>query len=337
MKAVKTEDAVGTILCHDITRIIPGEFKGVAFKKGHIIKEEDVEELLKLGKDNIYVWEAKEGILHENDAAMRIKDHVAGNGFNFTDIKEGKIDFLAEHDGLLKIDEEELLKFNSMGEMMLATLHNNTPIKAGTKVAGTRVIPLVIEEEKIKKMEEAVAKKFINLLPFSPKKVAVVTTGNEVFYGRIQDKFTPVIKQKVEAYGCEIISHAFSSDDKAYIKDRIQEALDSEAELIICTGGMSVDPDDRTPAAIKECGGELITYGTPVLPGAMMLLAYNRGKTILGLPGCVMFAKKTVFDLVLPRVLAGEKLTAKDIAKYGHGGLCLDCPVCSFPHCSFGK
>lgn len=337
MKVIKTVDAEGAILCHDITKIVPGEFKGVGFKKGHIIKKEDIPELLKLGKDHIYVWEAKEGFLHENDAAVRIKNHIAGEGLSFSEIKEGKIDFLASQNGLLKIDVDELYKINTLGEIIVSTLHNNTPIKKGEKVAGTRVIPLIIEEDKIKEMENISQEGIIKVVPILPKKVAIITTGNEVYYGRIQDKFGPILQAKVAEYGCQVVYHAFSSDDKEMIKEKIQEALNSEAEIILCTGGMSVDPDDRTPSAIKEMGGELITYGTPVLPGAMLLLAYCGDKTILGLPGCVMYSKRTVFDLVLPRVLTDEKLTFSDIAKYGHGGLCLDCPICTFPHCSFGK
>lgn len=337
MKTVKTVDAVGMILCHDITKIVPGEFKGVAFKKGHIIKEEDIPELLKLGKDNLYVWEYEEGMLHENDAAIRIKDHIAGNGLGFSTIKEGKIDFIADIDGLLKIDVAELFKINSLREIIVSTLHNNTPVKKGTKVAGTRVIPLVIEESKILKMEEIAKKNIVEILPIKPKKIAIISTGNEVYYGRIQDKFGPILTKKVQEYGCEVVYHTFSSDDKEMIKEKIQEALNSDAELILCTGGMSVDPDDRTPLAIREMGGELITYGSPVLPGAMLLLAYHSKRAILGLPGCVMHSKRTAFDLVLPRILADEKVTFEDIASYGHGGLCLDCSICTFPHCSFGK
>ncbi|MGL5001083.1 MAG: molybdopterin-binding protein [Cetobacterium sp.] len=337
MKTVKTIDSSGMILCHDITKIVPGEFKGVAFKKGHIVTEKDIPELLNLGKDNLFVWEHKEGTLHENDAAIRIKNHIAGSGLDFSSIKEGKIDFIAAQDGLLKIDTDELFKINSLREIIVATLHNNTPVKKGTKVAGTRVIPLVINEDKIFEMESISKKEIIKILPIKQKKIAIITTGNEVFYGRIQDKFGPILSSKVKEYGCEIVYHTFSSDDKEMIKEKIAEALKSDAELILCTGGMSVDPDDRTPLAIKEMGGELITYGSPVLPGAMLLLAYCNNKAILGLPGCVMHSKRTAFDLVLPRILADEKINFEDIAKYGHGGLCLDCPICSFPHCSFGK
>lgn len=337
MKTIKTVDAEGMILCHDITRIIPGEFKGVAFKKGHIIKKEDIPELLKLGKDNLYVWEQKEGILHENDAALRIKNHIAGKGLSFSEIKEGKIEFIAEYDGILKIDTNELSKINSLGEIIVATMHNNTPVKKGTKVTGTRIIPLIINEEKIIKMEKNIKKSFIEVLPFNKKKIAIVTTGNEVFYKRIEDKFGPILRKKAEEYGCPILSHVFSPDDKEVIKENIKTALESDAEIILCTGGMSVDPDDKTPGAIKEMGGELITYGSPILPGAMFLLAYYKNKIIMGLPGCVMHANRTAFDLVFPRILANEKISFEDIVKYGHGGLCLNCDICTFPNCSFGK
>ena len=337
MKVIETKNAVGTVLCHDITKIVPNEFKGVAFKKGHIVREEDIPELLKLGKDHLYVWEKEEGTLHENEAAIRIKNHIAGEGLTFGEIKEGKIDFFAKEDGIVAINVDELLKANSIGEIIISTIHNNTPVKKGEKIAGTRVIPLVIDEKKIKKLEDSCAKNIVSIKKIKPKKVAVITTGNEVFYGRIQDKFGSVIKEKVSEYDCSIISHIFCPDVKEEIKKEIEKALSSEAELIICTGGMSVDPDDMTPASIKEVGGELVTYGSPVLPGAMLLVAYKDNKSILGLPGCVMYAKRTVFDLVLPRILVDEKLTFEDIAKYGHGGLCLNCDICHFPHCSFGK
>ncbi|MGL5904954.1 MAG: molybdopterin-binding protein, partial [Cetobacterium sp.] len=249
MKTVKTVDAVGMILCHDITKIVPGEFKGVAFKKGHIITIDDIPQLLKLGKDNLFVWEHVEGTLHENDAAIRIKNHIAGDGLDFSTIKEGKIDFISNIDGLLKINVEELLKINSLREIIVATLHNNTPVKKGTKVAGTRVIPLVIDESKILEMEKISEKNIVQIMPIKPKKIAIITTGNEVFYGRIEDKFGPILIKKVKEYGCEVIYHTFSSDDKEMIKEKIAEALNSDAELVLCTGGMSVDPDDRTPLA----------------------------------------------------------------------------------------
>lgn len=338
MKKVNVRDAVGMVLCHDITQIIPGEFKGRAFKKGHIIQEEDIEKLLSCGKEHIYVWEYKEGILHENEAAERLRDIVCGDGIEFgAEIKEGKIDFFAKEDGLLKVNEEELLKINSLGEMMVATIHNNTPVRKGEKLGGTRIIPLVIEEEKIKRAEDLIPNKIMEVKKIYPKKAYMITTGSEVYSGKIQDAFGPAVKRKLKEYNCELVRQVILPDDKERIKEAIKDALEDGAELVMCTGGMSVDPDDMTPTAIKETGAELVTYGSPVLPGAMLLVAYNGDVPILGLPGCVMYNKRTVFDLVLPRVLANEKVTFEDIAKLGHGGFCLDCKVCTFPHCSFGK
>ncbi len=338
MKKVNVHDAVGMVLCHDITQIIPGKFKGRAFQKGHIIQEEDIEKLLSCGKEHIYVWEYKEGILHENEAAERLRDIVCGDGIEFgPEIKEGKIDFFAKEDGLLKVNEEELLKINSLGEMMVATIHNNTPVKKGEKLGGTRIIPLVIEEEKIKIAEELIKNKIMEVKKIHPKKAYMITTGSEVYSGKIQDAFGPAVKRKLKEYNCELVRQVILPDDKEKIKEAIKDALNDGAELVMCTGGMSVDPDDMTPTAIKETGADLVTYGSPVLPGAMLLVAYNGDVPILGLPGCVMYNKRTVFDLVLPRVLANEKVTFEDIAKLGHGGFCLDCKVCTFPHCSFGK
>ncbi|MDO4401977.1 MAG: molybdopterin-binding protein [Clostridiaceae bacterium] len=338
MKKVNVRDAVGMVLCHDITQIIPGKFKGRAFQKGHIIQEEDIEKLLSCGKEHIYVWEYKEGILHENEAAERLRDIVCGDGIEFgAEIKEGKIDFFAKEDGLLKVNEEELFKINSLGEMMVATIHNNTPVKKGEKLGGTRIIPLVIEEEKIKRAEDLIPTKIMEVKKIHPKKAYMITTGSEVYSGKIQDAFGPAVKRKLEEYNCELVRQVILPDDKEKIKEAIKDALNDGAELVMCTGGMSVDPDDMTPTAIKETGAELVTYGSPVLPGAMLLVAYNGDVPILGLPGCVMYNKRTAFDLVLPRVLANEKVTFEDVAKLGHGGFCLNCKVCTFPHCSFGK
>lgn len=338
MKKIPVYEAVGSVLCHDITQIIPGVIKDIAFKKGHIIKEEDIPLLLSIGKDNLFVWDKKEGFLHENDAAERLRLLTAGDGLIFSEVKEGKINFIADYDGLLVINTKLLYQLNSLGEIILVTLHNNYPVKKGQKVAGTRVIPLVIEEEKIKKAEYLIGdEKIVSILPFTPVKVGIVTTGNEVYHGRIKDAFGPVIKRKVEEYGCEVIGQAILADDQDNITKAIEEWIKQGAEMVICTGGMSIDPDDVTPAAIIKTGAEVITYGAPVLPGAMFLLAYKGDIPIIGLPGCVMYCRTTIFDLVLPRILTKEKLSFADIAAYGHGGLCNECDDCKYPDCAFGK
>lgn len=339
MKQIRIEDAVGYILSHDVTKIVPGEFKGRLFKKGHVIKEEDIEKLLDIGKEHIYVWEPKENELHENDAATRIKDLVLGEGCTISEeIKEGKIDFFADRQGVLKINKDLLLKLNMVGEIIVSTMHNNTPVKKGEKIGATRVIPLIINEEKIIEAENLIKEKIIRVEEIKPKKAVLITTGNEVYKGRIKDAFLPVMEEKLGYYGSKIIRQVILPDDKEMISENIIKAIEEDkVDVVICTGGMSVDPDDVTPSAIKDCNGEIVTYGAPVLPGAMFLLAYYKNTPILGVPSCAMYAKRTILDLVLPRVLADEKLTFEDIASYGNGGMCLSCEICSFPHCSFGK
>ena len=339
MKQIRIEDSVGCILSHDVTKIVPGEFKGRLFKKGHVIREEDIPKLLDIGKEHIYVWEPKKGQLHENDAAIRVKDLVLGQGCYISEeIKEGKIDFFANTQGIVKINKDLLLKLNLLGEIIVSTIHNNTPVKKGEKIGATRVIPLIIDEKKILEAEKIIKEKIISVEEIKPKKAVLITTGNEVYKGRIKDAFLPVMKEKLEYYGSEIVKQIILPDNKEMITENILKAIEEDkVDMIICTGGMSVDPDDVTPSAIKDCNGEIVTYGAPVLPGAMFLLAYYKNIPILGVPSCAMYSKRTIFDLVLPRILADEKLSFEDIARFGNGGMCLNCEICSFPHCSFGN
>ncbi len=339
MKLIKTEEAVGQVLCHDITQIIKGVTKDAVFRKGHVVKEEDIPVLLSVGKEYLYVWEKDEDMFHENDAAEILYEICKGEHMHPTPVKEGKIELIADVDGVLKIDRELLYGINSMGEMMIASRHGNFPIRKGEKIAGTRVIPLVIAKEKMEKAKELAGEKHIfSIMPYQLKKVGIVTTGNEVLKNRIQDTFTPVIVDKLKEYGMDMVMHALPGDDNTAIAAAIKDMIAQGMDMVICTGGMSVDPDDRTPLAIKNTGAEIITYGAPVLPGAMFMLAYYEGKVpVLGLPGCVMYAKRTIFDLVLPRIAAGEKLKKEDLDRLGEGGLCLSCERCTFPNCGFGK
>lgn len=336
---MKTEDAVGQILCHDITQIIKGVTKDAVFRKGHVIKEEDIPVLLSVGKETIYIWENDETKLHENDAAQILYEMCRNDHMHPSEVKEGKIEVIADCDGLLKVEKEKLKKVNGFGEMMIASRHGNTWVKQGDKIAGTRIIPLVIEKEKMERAKDICKDGPIFCLkPFKKKKAAIITTGNEVFHRRILDTFTPVILEKLKEYDTQVIMHRIFDDDVEKITKGCLEAVEAGAELVICTGGMSVDPDDRTPLAIKNTGADIISYGSPVLPGAMFLLSYyNENIPIIGLPGCVMYAKRTIFDLVLPRIMADDKITAEELASLGEGGLCLSCPICTFPNCGFGK
>jgi len=339
MKLIKTVDAVGQVLCHDITQIIKGVTKDAVFRKGHVIREEDIPVLLSVGKDNIYVWERDENMLHEDEAAEILRDMCINQNMSPTAPKEGKINLIADCDGLFIADTERLFKINSFGRMMIATLPSGIPVKKGEKIAGTRVIPLVIEKEV---MEQAKAlagdEPLLRLLPIKKKKFGLVTTGNEVFHGRIKDTFSPVVIEKMAEYGCELMGHEISDDDHERITACIHKLLDAGAEMVLCTGGMSVDPDDKTPLAIKNTGANIISYGAPVLPGAMFLLSYmDDGRPVCGLPGCVMYARRSIFDIVLPFLLCDEPVTEQMLAGLGNGGLCRNCPECHFPNCGFGK
>ncbi len=348
MKLIRTVDAVGTVLCHDVTRILPGSFKGPAFRKGHIIEEKDIPVLLSMGKEKLYVWEKQEGMLHEDEAAAVLRDLAMGRFMRSSEPKEGKIELFAECDGLLKINSKALLEINSTPQMMIATRHGNTPVRQGDKLAGTRIIPLVIEEEKMtelsrRTLEVTGGRPVMELLPYVHKKAAIVATGSEIYRGRIKDRFTPILRDRLSAFDIQIVGEKITDDQPERITGAIFEMLDLGAELVLVTGGMSVDPDDRTPLAIRNTGAELVSYGAPVLPGAMFLLSYLPGeagekpRVIAGLPGCVMYAKRTIFDLVLPRILADDPISRMELCALGEGGLCLGCENCTYPNCGFGK
>ncbi|WP_035040185.1 molybdopterin-binding protein [Desulfovibrio sp. X2] len=339
MTAIPVQDAVGTVLCHDITRIVPGESKGAAFRKGHVITGDDVEALLKLGKEHIYVFAPGQGLVHEDDAAMRIARAAVGQGLRFSAPCEGRVNMIADVHGLLSVNVDALRRINSIDEMAFASLHTRQEVEPGRPVAGARVIPLMVEEDKMRQVEAlcAAAGPVIQVKPFRSLRVGMVTTGSEVYHGRIKDKFGPVLKRKFEHLGSRILRQIIVSDDVAMTVSAIHQLLVEGAQMIVVTGGMSVDPDDQTPTSIREAGGKLTAYGAPVLPGAMFLLAHIGTVPVLGLPGCVMYHKASIFDLVVPRLLAGEEVTREDLAGLGHGGFCAACPECRYPVCPFGK
>ena len=339
MKLIRTENAVGHVLCHDMTQIIPGVYKDARFRKGHIVTEEDIPVLLAMGKENLYVWEKTEGMLHEDEAALRLRDLCIGEHMHCTEVKEGKVELIADADGLFEVDTERLYAVNDNEELMIATRHTDTAVRPGDKLAGMRVIPLVIAEEKLKRAEQAAGgEPLLRLTPWKLKTAAVITTGSEVAKGLIEDKFTPVVERKLAGFGISVVNHVLTGDDPERIRGEILKAHGEGTDLILCTGGMSVDPDDRTPGAIARSGVKIVTYGAPTLPGAMFCLGYfEDGTPVAGLPGCVMYAKATIFDLVMPRIASGVKLTRDDFVRLGHGGLCLGCGECRYPVCPFGK
>ena len=339
MKCIKTEDAVGHVLCHDMTQIIPGVSKGPRFRKGHIVTAEDIPVLLSMGKEQLYVWELQPGFLHENDAAERLCALCQNANMRKSDTKEGKIELSADIDGVFLVDTERLNAVNSIDELMIATRRGGGTVHPGDKLAGTRVIPLIIREEKLRQAEQAAGgTPILEVRPFTLKTAAVVTTGSEVAKGRIPDSFTPVVECKLAAFGIRMSEHILVEDGQENVLTAIEQMKRRPVDMILCTGGMSVDPDDSTPGAIKASGADIVTYGAPVLPGAMFLLGYyGDGRPVMGLPGCVMYAKATIFDLVLPRIAADVRLEKRDFVAFGEGGLCLGCESCTYPHCGFGR
>jgi len=339
-KVVPVAEAVGMVLPHDITEIVKDEFKGRAFKKGHVIRPEDVEHLRRLGKEHIYVLRLSQDEIHENEAALLMAEALAGPGTEYSrEIVEGKVSIVAATDGLLKINRESLYRLNVLGEVMCATLQDNTPVEKGEQVAASRMIPLV---GKRKVVDEAVAiassgTPIIQVRPLAKVEAGLVITGSEVFHGRIEDKFEQVLRDKLTRLGSDVIRVGFAPDDPGLIADEICKCLEAGAELIVTSGGMSVDPDDVTRIGIKEAGAKAMVYGTPVLPGAMFLVGRIGRVPVLGVPACGMFHKITVLDLVLPRVLTGEFIGRDELATLGHGGLCRNCTRCQYPVCSFGK
>jgi molybdenum cofactor synthesis domain-containing protein len=339
MKKIRVKDAVGQVLCHDMTRIVKGEMKGPQFRKGHIVREEDIPMLLSMGKETIFVWEKLPGMLHEDEAACALALICRGENIRQSGPSEGKIEFFAETGGLFSVDVEKLNAINEISDLIIATRHAPSPVKAGDKLAGMKAVPLVIPEEKLRQARETAGPgPLMSVLPYRLKSACVITTGNEVAKGRIADTFTPVIIAKLAAYGIVVKRQIIVGDGTENVARAIAEARAEKADLILCTGGMSVDPDDNTPGAIKRSGAEIVTYGVPVIPGVMFLLGYyDDGLPIMGIPGCVMFAAATVFDMVLPRIAAGLRMTRRDFTRMGNGGLCLSCPACHYPVCPFGK
>ncbi len=341
IQVVKIEDAVGYPLAHDITEIRPGEFKGPAFLKGQILKGQDLEHLRRLGKNHLYILKTEQGEMHEDDAAVEIANALCGEGVGWSGApREGKIALKAIRNGLLKVDVEALMRFNLLGDVMCATMHSNTVVDAGQNVAATRAIPLVVPRTTIQAAVAAArtaAFGVLRVLPVKRARAGVLITGNEVYYGRIEDKFEPIIRSKVAELGGTVLEVVFLPDDDLKIARAASRLVSQGANLLITTGGMSVDPDDRTRHALKKAGARDMVYGSAVLPGAMFMAAYLNDVPVLGIPACGMYASRTILDLVLPRVLAGEKITRHEVAKLGHGGLCLKCKACTYPRCAFGK
>lgn len=337
MKKIKIEDALGMTLCHDVTAMYDG-FKGAAFKRGHVITEEDIPKLLNYGKKHVFVWEENAGELHEDDCALRLAAMAPVFGAHYTEPSEGKVLLLADERGMFCVDTELLREINSIGDITISTLPDHYPVERGARLASMRIVPLVTKEEQIIAAEELCKNRnLLALRPYLPKRVGVIITGSEVYSGRIKDKFEPVVREKLSHYPCEILGVTICDDELSMIEGAASRALAEGADFLIFTGGMSVDPDDLTPTAIRRLGADIITHGVPAQPGNMTLVAYMGDAAILGVPGAAISLPTTIFDVLLPQIFAGDKLTKDDLIRLGDGGLCQQCESCHFPNCTFGR
>ena len=337
MKKVNVENAVGMELCHDITAMRDG-FKGAAFQRGHIITEEDIPILLDIGKRTVYVWEPEAGEIHEEDAARRMAAMAAVEGAHYTAPSEGKVLLMADRRGMFRVDTGLLKELNSIGDITISTLPDHYPVEEGARLASMRIVPLVTQETQILRAEELCReRKLLDLRPYRDQKVGVIITGSEVYTGRIQDKFEPVVRAKLKQYPAEILGVTICDDDLDMITSAARKYLEQGATFLIFTGGMSVDPDDLTPTAIRALGAEIITHGVPSQPGNMTLVAYLGDTAILGVPGAAISLPTTIFDVLLPQIFTGDKLTRADLVNLGDGGLCQLCKSCHYPNCTFGR
>ncbi|MCF8009584.1 MAG: molybdopterin-binding protein [Halanaerobiales bacterium] len=338
IKKISVDESVGHVVAHDMTQIIPGEYKGARFKKGHIIRKEDINVLKDMGKENIYVLNLDKDTLHEDEAAFKMASILKSDNIKFEDPHEGKISLISKIDGILIINKDLLFKANSESDILITTGHTNSPVKMDEVIAGVRINPLTIGVKKMNKILSILKENILfKINPYKKLKVGVVITGNEVYHGRIEDKFLPTLNKKFKKWGGELLDYKYLPDEPEKITKSLLEFKNKGADILLNCGGMSVDPDDVTPLGIKNTGAKVIKYGVPVLPGNKLMLAYLDQIPILGLPACVIFERTTVFDIVYPRLLSGEKITKAKFVKLSYGGLCHDCPVCQYPHCSFGK
>lgn len=337
MKKIAVEQAVGMTLCHDITKMVDG-FKGAAFKRGHVIREEDVEELLNIGKKTVFIWEENAGEIHEEDCALRMAAMAPVEGAHYTAPSEGKVLLMADRRGMFRVNTRLLRQINLIGDITISTLPDHYPVEAGARLASMRIVPLVTKEAQIIEAEKLCeGKKLLDLRPYRHRKIGVIITGSEVYSGRIQDKFEPVVRRKMEKYPSEILGVTICDDDLDMIVNAAKAYLSQGADFLIFTGGMSVDPDDLTPTAIRRLGADIVSHGVPSQPGNMTLAAYLNEVAILGVPGAAISLPTTIFDVLLPQIFAGDKLTKDDLINLGEGGLCQMCKACHYPNCTFGR
>lgn len=342
LRAIPVEDAVGKHALHDMTRIIPGQEKGPAFKRNQTISVGDICRLQRMGRQSVYVSELspKGGEwIHEDEAAKAMAGAMSGQGVDYTKTpSEGKVEMVAARDGLFVVDKRRLADVNRLADIKCASRHSFSVVSKGDKLAGTRAVPLYIHRDQF---DRAIAllneEPLFQVIPMRQAKVGILVTGTEIFLGMVEERFIPIITEKVEAYKCGVIKTCIVPDDRKAICEHINDLLTRNVDLLVTTAGLSVDPDDVTRRGLMDAGAVDLRYGTPILPGNMTLLAHINQVQVIGVPACALYHKTTSFDLLLPRLLADIMITEQDLVEMGHGGICLSCPSCKFPDCPFGK
>ena len=337
MKKISVRDAVGHALCHDITEM-NDNFKGVAFPRGHIIRECDIDHMLRIGKQHVFVWEEQAGEIHEDDCARRMAAMAPVKGARYTEPAEGKVLLLAQQRGLFRVNRKLLKRINSIGDITISTLPDHYPVETGARLASMRIVPLVTEEAQILEAERLCREEWLlDLRPYHPRKAGIIITGSEVYHGRIRDRFASVIQEKLMQYPCQVMGIRICDDNPEQILEAAKALLEQGADLLIFTGGMSVDPDDLTPTAIRQLGADIVAHGVPSQPGNMTLVAYLGDIPILGVPGAAIKLPTTVFDVLLPQIFAGDKITKEELIGLADSGLCQMCKTCHWPNCTFGR
>jgi len=342
LQAVSVRDAIGRSLLHDMTRIIPNSKKGPAFKNRHVVETDDIDLLLSMGKKLVYVEgdiSSDDGWVHEDEAALTLGRVMAGNGVTFTEVpSEGKVTFRAERDGLLVVDEERLINFNCVPDVMCASRQSYSVLSCNDRIGGTRAIPLYLSRGKLDRALAVLnGKPLFTVLPLRQPRVGILVTGTEVYEGLVEDGFVPLIRKKLERLGASTFRSRIVPDDRNAISGAIRELIKEDIDLLVTTGGLSVDPDDVTRAGLEDAGATDMIYGAPILPGAMTLLARIGDVQVIGVPAGALYFKTTSFDLLVPRLLAGLTISRYDLARMSSGAFCLECPTCLYPLCPFGR
>ena len=338
MRKVAVEEAVGLPLGHDVTEIRPVEhIKHRAYRRGHVIEQQDIERLRDLGKNFVYVASDLEaGEVHEDDAARTIAPRVAGRNIEYdAEPCEGKIGFRATCDGVLRIDARRLLAINSLAIPALPTIPNNYPVTAGQGVAAFRIIPLTCPRQVVDDTLAQLAEPLLRIDPYVVDRVGILVTGSEVHAGRIEDGFIPRLTETLQQYGVAVGDTAIAPDDLDVIRDHIKDMVVGNG-LVLVTGGTSVDPDDVSTAAMVAAGVEFEVKGMPVQPGNNFTIGYSGDVAVCAVPAATLFFRATALDLFLPRLLAGERIGREQIAAMGLGGLAIPGTDKCFPNSVFG-